>query len=80
MFASLPSAVMLAGKVPGWLATAAQTEKTKTVLAGYGAGRGLSAELGFQGYAGDGAEAASVVRDLCQGGAPHQHGGKDATV
>ena len=66
MFASLPSAVMLAGKIPGWLAATAWGKRTKTVLAGYGANRQLSTELGFDGYAGDGAEAARIIEDICR--------------
>ena len=76
MFASLPSAVMLAGKIPGWLAATAWGKRTKTVLAGYGANRQLSTELGFDGYAGDGAEAARIVQDLCREGGVQEHEGR----
>ena len=80
VFAYMPSAVMLAGKTPAWLARTPRSKTTKTVLAGYGASRQLAAELGFDGYAGDGAEAARVVQDLCREGTPQQDEGEGASA
>jgi len=80
MFAFLPSAVMLAGKVPAWLARTPQRKTTKTVLAGYGASRQLATELGFDGYAGDGAEAARIIEDLYREDASQEYGGKGASA
>jgi methanogenic corrinoid protein MtbC1 len=65
MFASLPSAVMLTSKMPRWLEASVRDRTVRTVLAGYGANEQLSLELGFDAYAGDAAQAARVVRDLC---------------
>jgi len=80
LFAYMPSAVMLTGKIPALLARTPHKKTTKTVLAGYGASRQLAAELGFDGYAGDGAEAARVIEDLCGGGASQQDGGEGASA
>jgi len=80
LFASLPSAVLLAGKTPPWLARTPGSKTTKTVLAGYGASRQLASELGFDGYAGDGAQAARVVQDLCLEVASREDEGKGASA
>jgi len=80
MFASLPSAVMLAGKVPAWVARTRGRKAVKTVLAGHGASRQLAIELGFDGYAGDGAEATRLVEDLCREGAWQEDGRKGTSA
>lgn len=80
MFASLPSAVVLASRMPRRLEASARGKTVRSVLVGYGANEQLALELGFDAHAGDAAQAARVVRDLCgQSDMEHQERREEPT-